>query len=89
MNGATPRFWAGPLRYWRWAARERPAFFWSVVIGALGPVTLAVVPPIRRALGDEDAAPIPLTYPGTFFLSTRPAGRGEDGESWRIGEMRK
>ncbi|AEO54774.1 hypothetical protein MYCTH_2313956 [Thermothelomyces thermophilus ATCC 42464] len=63
MNGAAPRFWAGPLRYWRWAARERPAFFWSVVIGALGPVTLAVVPPIRRALGDEDAAPIPLTYP--------------------------
>ncbi|KAL2161365.1 hypothetical protein VTH06DRAFT_8587 [Thermothelomyces fergusii] len=63
MSGATPRFWAGPLRYCRWAARERPAYFWSVVIGGLGPVTLAVVPPVRRALGDENAPPIPLTYP--------------------------
>ena len=71
MNGATPRFWAGPLRYWRWAARERPGQFWAVVIGSLGPLTLATVPPIRRAIGDPDAAPIPLTYPGMFpfFLS--------------------
>jgi len=61
----TPRFWAGPLRYCRWAARERPAYFWSVFIGALGPVTLVVVPPIRKALGDEDAPTIPMTYPGT------------------------
>ncbi|KAG7291746.1 hypothetical protein NEMBOFW57_001766 [Staphylotrichum longicolle] len=63
MSGATPRFWAGPLRYWRWAARERPGMFWAVVIGALGPVSLVVVPPIRRRIGDPDAAPIPMTYP--------------------------
>jgi hypothetical protein len=66
MNGANPRFWAGPLRYWRWAARERPGLFWAVVIGSIGPLTLATVPPIRRAIGDPDAAPIPLTYPGMF-----------------------
>lgn len=62
----TPRFWAGPLRYLRWSARERPAFFFAVAIGALGPISLAVIPPIRNRLGDPDAAPIPLTYPGAF-----------------------
>ncbi|KAK4151447.1 hypothetical protein C8A00DRAFT_45340 [Chaetomidium leptoderma] len=65
MNAAavTPRFWAGPLRYVRWSARERPGYFWAVFIGALGPVSLLTVPPLRRAIGDPDAAPIPLTYP--------------------------
>ena len=66
MSGATgPRFWAGPIRYWRWSARERPAFFWSIVVGALGPIMLVTVPPLRRRIGDHDAAPIPLTYPST------------------------
>jgi hypothetical protein len=67
MSGTVPRFWATPLRYCRWAARERPGYFWSVVIGALGPVTLVVVPPLRRAVGDYDAKPIPLTYPGMLL----------------------
>lgn len=67
MSGATPRFWAGPLRYWRWAARERPGMFWACVLGGLGPATLVVVPPIRHRLGDPDAPPIPLTYPSMFF----------------------
>ena len=66
MSGATPRFWAGPLRYWRWAARERPGMFWACVLGGLGPATLVVVPPIRHRLGDPDAPPIPLTYPSRF-----------------------
>ena len=63
MSTLTPRFWAGPIRYLRWASREKPAYFWSVVIGALGPVSMVVVPPVRRAFGDFDAPPIPLTYP--------------------------
>lgn len=63
MSGALPRFWAGPIRYCRWSARERPAYFWSVVVGALGPVMLVTVPPIRRAVGDYDAPQIPMTYP--------------------------
>ncbi|KAK1768676.1 NADH-ubiquinone oxidoreductase 9.5 kDa subunit [Phialemonium atrogriseum] len=63
MSTALPRFWAGPIRYCRWAAREKPAYFWSIVIGAAGPLSLATVPPIRRAIGDHDAAPIPMTYP--------------------------
>lgn len=69
MSGPAPLFWQTPLRYWRWAARERPALFWSCVIGAAGPVTMIVVPPIRHRLGDPDAAPVPETYPST---STTP-----------------
>lgn len=64
MSTATPRFWAGPIRYCRWAARERPAYFWSVVVGAIGPISLPIVPPIRHYFGDFDAPPIPVTYPG-------------------------
>ncbi|KAJ4418407.1 n19m, NADH-ubiquinone oxidoreductase 9.5 kDa subunit [Gnomoniopsis sp. IMI 355080] len=63
MSGGAPLFWQQPLRYWRWAARERPALFWSCIIGGAGPVMLAVVPPIRHRLGDPDAKPIPMTYP--------------------------
>lgn len=66
MSAITPRFWATPLRFSRWAARERPGYFWSVVIGAVGPLMLATVPPVRRMIGDEDAAPIPMSYPSTF-----------------------
>lgn len=71
MSSLGPRFWAGPIRYTRWAARERPAYFWSVVMGLAGPVMLVVVPPIRKALGDEDAPPIPQTYPGGFEIHDR------------------
>ncbi|KXJ94185.1 hypothetical protein Micbo1qcDRAFT_231728 [Microdochium bolleyi] len=60
---AAPLFWAGPLRYLRWSSRERPAFFWSVVVGAMGPAMMVVVPPARRALGYEKREFIPMTYP--------------------------
>ena len=65
---AAPFFWSTPFKYCRWAARERPALFWSVVIGAVGPLGLPIVPPIRRYFGDVDPAPIPVTYPGAFPL---------------------
>ncbi|KAK5632324.1 hypothetical protein RRF57_008038 [Xylaria bambusicola] len=61
----TPRFWAGPLRYLRWSAREKPSYFWSCVIGASGPVILLTVPPTLKRLGWERSAPIPMTYPGS------------------------
>ncbi|KAK1712843.1 NADH-ubiquinone oxidoreductase 9.5 kDa subunit [Colletotrichum lupini] len=61
-SAASPRFWAGPIRYCRWASREKPAYFWSVVLGALGPIQLAVVPPVRNFIGDYNAPPIPVTY---------------------------
>lgn len=61
---AAPIFWSTPLKYCRWAARERPALFWSVIIGATGPVLMPIVPPIRYYFGDIDAPPVPVTYPG-------------------------
>ncbi len=75
MSALTPRFWAGPIRYCRYAAREHPAYFWSVVIAGLMPVTFIVAPPIRRALGDEDPVPVPMTYPGALScpVATRPS----------------
>ncbi|KAJ5609320.1 hypothetical protein N7540_007776 [Penicillium herquei] len=60
---STPQFWSTPLRYIRWAAHEKPAIFFSLVIGSMGPVALVTLPPIRRALGDVDPEPIPLSYP--------------------------
>jgi hypothetical protein len=69
MSGAVPKtFWSSPIRYLRWAAHEKPAMFWSVVIGALGPVSLFAIPPMRRMVGDENPPRIPLTYPSTFLL---------------------
>jgi len=61
---AAPVFWSTPLRYCRWAARERPALFWSVIVGAAGPALMPIVPPIRHYFGDVDPAPVPVTYPG-------------------------
>ncbi|KAL2062075.1 hypothetical protein VTL71DRAFT_6341 [Oculimacula yallundae] len=60
---ALPRFFSQPIRYMRWAAIEKPAIFFSIIIGGLGPVTVFTVPPIRRMLGDEQRPEIPLTYP--------------------------
>lgn len=65
-----PHFWTTPLRYLRWASHERPAYFWSIVIGSVGPVTMVIVPPIRRVMGDVRPEPIPLTYPGRLILDS-------------------
>ncbi|KAG8810604.1 hypothetical protein FRC19_004421 [Serendipita sp. 401] len=46
----------------RWA-HESPVYFYSIVIGATGPVMLAVVPPIRRKLGYIPPEMIPSSYP--------------------------
>ena len=70
---SAPLFWSTPLKYCSWAARERPAFFWSVVVGAAGPLLMPIVPPIRHMLGDIDPAPIPVTYPGTFHDKQPPS----------------
>jgi hypothetical protein len=60
---AAPHFWSTPLKYCRWASRERPALFWSVIIGAVGPIAMPIVPPIRRYFGDVDPAVVPTSYP--------------------------
>ena len=61
-----PRFFSQPLRYLRWASIEKPAIFYSIVIGSLGPIVMFVVPPIRHRLGDPQRPQIPLTYPSMF-----------------------
>jgi hypothetical protein len=65
---STPQFWSTPLRYIRWASYEKPAILYSLIIGSMGPVALFGIPPIRRALGDVDPEPIPLTYPSMNHL---------------------
>ncbi|EON65642.1 hypothetical protein W97_04881 [Coniosporium apollinis CBS 100218] len=60
---STPRFWRQPLSYLRWASHEKPAIFYSFVVGGMGPVMMVTVPSIRRRLGDGPRPPIPLTYP--------------------------
>ncbi|EHY56715.1 n19m, NADH-ubiquinone oxidoreductase 9.5 kDa subunit [Exophiala dermatitidis] len=61
--GVPQRFWGSPIRYLRWAAHEKPAIFWSVVIGLMGPASFVFIPPLRRLAGDVDPPRIPLTYP--------------------------
>ncbi|KZS88536.1 hypothetical protein SISNIDRAFT_417999 [Sistotremastrum niveocremeum HHB9708] len=45
------------------AAHEQPVLLWSLIIGALGPVALVAVPPIRRRLGYKSTPPAPSSYP--------------------------
>ncbi|KAJ9495039.1 n19m, NADH-ubiquinone oxidoreductase 9.5 kDa subunit [Exophiala xenobiotica] len=63
MSGVPQRFWGTPIRYLQWAMHEKPAIFWSCVLGGMGPMCFVVVPPLRRWAGDEDPPQIPLTYP--------------------------
>ncbi|KAG7089594.1 hypothetical protein E1B28_011261 [Marasmius oreades] len=44
-------------------AHEKPAIFYSCVVGAIGPVLVAVVPPIRESFGYLPAEMPPTTYP--------------------------
>lgn len=68
-GAAIPKtFWSSPIRYLRWASHEKPAIFYSIIIGSMGPVCLVAIPPMRRYAGDEDPPPIPLTYPSEFCL---------------------
>ncbi|PWN94837.1 hypothetical protein FA09DRAFT_332502 [Tilletiopsis washingtonensis] len=60
-------FSANPLRgTWRYlqrSAHEQPVVFYSLLIGAAGPVAVVAVPPIRRAYGWQPTERIPTTYP--------------------------
>jgi hypothetical protein len=60
---ANPRFWAGPIRYMRWAAQEHTAVFWATVMGCAGPVILLAKKPTWSYMGWESRPKIPTTYP--------------------------
>ncbi|OBT84138.1 hypothetical protein VE02_07491 [Pseudogymnoascus sp. 03VT05] len=64
---STPRFFSQPLKYLHWAAIEKPAIFYSIIVGSMGPVLVLTVPKIRHRLGDGPRPPIPSTYPSTFL----------------------
>ncbi|EMD97356.1 hypothetical protein COCC4DRAFT_32490 [Bipolaris maydis ATCC 48331] len=76
MSGVppSPLFFRQPLRYMKWAAYNKPAYFYSIVIGLAGPIMLVTVPPIRRYMGEEPIQRIPLTYPVPKGPRPRPAG---------------
>ncbi|CAD6501984.1 BgTH12-02227 [Blumeria graminis f. sp. triticale] len=63
MAPLRPRFFSQPFKFIHWASIEKPAIFWSIIIGSLGPATIVVAPTIRRLFGDKPRPPIPLTYP--------------------------
>ena len=69
---AAPHFWSMPFKYCRWAARERPALFWAVIIGGIGPVMIYPVRSLRYRLGDVDPPRVPTSYPGTNDRNSRP-----------------
>lgn len=71
--GPSPRFFQQPLRYLHWASVNKPAYFFSIIVGLTGPVLVLTVPPVRRYMGEEQIAKIPMTYPGTY------ASLGEEG----------
>jgi hypothetical protein len=68
MSGVPPApfFFKQPLRYLKWASINKPAYFYSIIVGCAGPVMLVTVPPFRRYLGNEQIPKIPMTYPGTY-----------------------
>ncbi|KAK4701449.1 hypothetical protein P7C70_g4783, partial [Phenoliferia sp. Uapishka_3] len=68
-----------PLRrsytYLQNVAHEQPAIFYSIIVGAVGPVLVLVVPEVRKSFfGWTPIERPPTTYPGQFdpFVSLRP-----------------
>jgi hypothetical protein len=65
MSQSQPFFYQQPIRYLRWASHNKPAYFYSIIVGLMGPAIMVVAPPVRRYFGDGPRAKIPMTYPGT------------------------
>ena len=39
-------FWSAPRAYCQWAVRAKPAIFWSMILGGMGPVFVVRPAPI-------------------------------------------
>lgn len=63
---SAPFFWHQPFRYLRFASHAHPAYFWSVVLGAVGPAIFLTSIPAKRMLGILDRPKVPATYPGMW-----------------------
>jgi hypothetical protein len=68
MSSTAPLFFKQPFRYMKWASIHKPAYFYSIIVGCMGPATIAIVPPIRSYLGDEKRTKVPQTYPSTYTV---------------------
>lgn len=66
MSAIPKTFWSSPIRYLKWASYEKPAIFYSVILGCMGPVAIVAIPPLRRLAGDENPPLVPLTYPSKW-----------------------
>lgn len=73
-----PLFFSQPFRYMRWAAHEKPAIFFSIVLGSLGPVALLGLPPLRRYFGDVTPPKVPMSYPIPTGPRQIPKGFDDD-----------
>ncbi|PAV19109.1 NADH-ubiquinone oxidoreductase kDa subunit [Pyrrhoderma noxium] len=51
------------FRYLNRQAHENPVILWSCVVGAVGPLMVVTVPPIRKSFGWKPAPQIPTSYP--------------------------
>ncbi|KAF2768335.1 hypothetical protein EJ03DRAFT_328373 [Teratosphaeria nubilosa] len=67
-------FFDKPGQYVAWAIRRKPAIFWSLVVGSMGPVVALTAPPVRKMFGDGPRPQIPLTYPIPKGPRQRTAG---------------
>nr|CAG8486502.1 10636_t:CDS:2 [Entrophospora candida] len=57
-------FFSRQINFLKKSAEERPAYFWSLAIGFIGPIGVLVIPDIRRKyFGYEPPLPFPTTYP--------------------------
>ncbi|KAF2265330.1 hypothetical protein CC78DRAFT_515501 [Lojkania enalia] len=71
----SPSFWRQPFRYMKWASINKPAYFYSIVIGCMGPLSVGIVPPLREYFGDQVGRPkVPMTYPIPKGPRPRPEG---------------
>ncbi|KAL0635862.1 n19m, NADH-ubiquinone oxidoreductase 9.5 kDa subunit [Maublancomyces gigas] len=60
---SAPYFWHQPFRYLRYASHTKPALFWSLVLGAAGPVLFVGSIPVKRVMGIQNRPKVPATYP--------------------------
>lgn len=93
MEKPAPEFYKTPVRYLRWASVKKPAYFYSIIIGLMGPMFMIVVPPVRRWMGDGPRPKVPFTYPGTYGAIAETQWSIPHGLLWEtwliVGQYRK
>ncbi|BGP21681.1 n19m, NADH-ubiquinone oxidoreductase 9.5 kDa subunit [Rhodotorula toruloides] len=79
---STPNVFRRTYSFLQRSAHEQPAIFYSLALGAVGPILVVTVPPIRkRYFGYKPAERIPQSYP----LPSRPRQATEGYEDgWEL-----